>query len=64
MVLGGFVVFPSSGIPIMVSDSWVLRVSVGTFAGAGVGLVLRSFTASRDTFFVRRRTLLLALLGL
>jgi hypothetical protein len=54
-VLEGSVISPSSEILIVVL--LISRVPADIFIIAGVGYIPRLFITSRDTFFVRRRTL-------
>jgi hypothetical protein len=54
--LEGFEVFPSSGTLRAVLPA--PRVLIGTSAGAEAGYILRLSIINRDTFFARRKTLL------
>jgi hypothetical protein len=60
----GSVVSSSLGTPIVVLDLSVPRVPIGTSTGAEAEYIPRPFITSLDTFFVRRKTLLVVLPGL
>jgi hypothetical protein len=60
----GFVAFLFSGTRIAVLNLSVSRVPISIFISAEVGCIPRLFIISRDTFFVRRKTLLAVLLEL